>query len=136
MKKLLLGFALAGSFVFASAQTISFDQTTIDYGTIKTGSDGNRVFKITNTGDKPLIISNVKPQCGCTVPNWDKNPIAPGKTAEIKVNYNTNTNGNFRKNVEVYSNDPNNGRSTLWITGKVDPNAPEPKPLTATEKKN
>lgn len=135
MKKLLLGFALAGSFVFATAQTIAFDKTTLDYGTVKTGADGQRVFKVMNKGDKPLIISNVKASCGCTTPVWDKvNPIPPGKSGEIKVGYNTATNGDFRKMIEVFSNDPVNSRTALYIIGKVDPNAPEKK-MTAAEKK-
>ena len=52
-----------GTFAIASAQTISFDKTTIDYGTIPVNADGNRVFTFKNTGDKPLILSNVQPGC-------------------------------------------------------------------------
>ena len=66
MKKLVGGLLLLGVFAFSNAQTITFDKTTIDYGTVKANSDGNRVFTFTNTGDKPLILSNVQPGCGCT----------------------------------------------------------------------
>lgn len=125
MKKLFAGFALLGLFTAASAQTITFDQTTLDYGTVKTNSDGHRFFTVKNTGDKPLILSDVKPSCGCTVPEWSKDPILPGKSAKIKVGYNTGANGTFKKMVEVYSNDPENNRSVLYIQGTVDPNAPE-----------
>ncbi len=120
MKKLLTGLALTGVFILASAQSISFDKTTWDYGKIKKGSDGHRVFTVKNTGDKPLILSKVKASCGCTVPSWSKKPIAPGKTAEIKVGYNTNKVGHFRKLVTVFSNDPKNSRSVLYITGDVE----------------
>lgn len=134
MKKFLSGIALLGVFVFASAQTISFDKTTWDYGTVKTGSDGHRMFTVKNTGDKPLVLSSVKASCGCTTPEWSTTPIMPGKSADIKVGYNTGINGPFTKQIEVFSNDPVNGRSALIITGTVDPNAPE-KILTPAEQK-
>ncbi|MBW8362784.1 MAG: DUF1573 domain-containing protein [Kaistella sp.] len=140
MKKLFAGFALMGAFVLASAQTITFDQTTWDYGTVKTNSDGHRMFTVKNTGDKPLIISSVKASCGCTTPEWSQDPIMPGKSSQIKVGYNTAINGPFVKTIEVFSNDPVNGRSALNIKGTVDPNAKEvvkvltPAELKAAEK--
>lgn len=133
MKKILAGALLFGSFVFASAQTISFDKTTLDYGTVKTGSEGHRYFTVKNTGDKPLIISRVQASCGCTTPEWSTDPIMPGKTAQIKVGYNTQINGAFQKVIEVFSNDPVNGRSAINIKGVVDPNASEPTVSTAAE---
>ncbi|MEC5393859.1 DUF1573 domain-containing protein [Bergeyella sp. RCAD1439] len=125
MKKLLAGMFIIGALATASAQTISFDKTTIEYGTVKTGAEGHRFFTVKNTGDKPLIISRVQASCGCTTPEWSQDPILPGKTAQIKVGYNTQINGDFQKLIEVYSNDPSNSRSVLYIKGKVDPNAPE-----------
>lgn len=135
MKKLIAGIALFGTFALASAQTITFDKTTFDYGTIKPSADGTRFFTVTNTGDKPLILSNVKPSCGCTTPEFSQDPIMPGKSAKIKVGYNTTLNGPFNKMIEVFSNDPANSRSVIYIKGNVDANAPEPKPLTAEEQK-
>ena len=123
MKKILSGVALIGVVIFASAQTITFDKTTWDYGTVKTGAEGHRVFTVKNTGDKPLIISSVKASCGCTTPEWSQDPILPGKTAQIKVGYNTNINGAFTKIIEVFSNDPANSRTVINIKGVVDPNA-------------
>lgn len=125
MKKLLAGIAFLGIFALASAQTISFDKTTYEYGTIKPGSDGHRFFTVTNIGDKPLIISDVRASCGCTTPEWSKDPILPKQSAKIKVGYNTAINGTFRKQIEVFSNDPENSRSVIYIAGNVDPNAPE-----------
>ena len=125
MKKFFAGFALLGTIAFASAQTITFDKTTWDYGTVKTGAEGHRIFTVKNTGDKPLIISNVKASCGCTTPEWSQEPIMPGKSAQIKVGYNTAINGDFQKMIEVFSNDPANSRSVIYIKGKVDPNASE-----------
>ncbi len=120
MKKIFAGLFLTASLAFVSAQTISFDRTTFDYGTVKTGADGHRVFTVKNTGDKPLIISKVQASCGCTTPEWSQDPIMPGKTAEIKVGYNTTIVGPFTKIIEVYSNDPANSRSVINIKGTVD----------------
>ncbi|GAB1856728.1 DUF1573 domain-containing protein [Flavobacteriaceae bacterium MHTCC 0001] len=83
---------------------IEFKETTIDYGTIEKGADGVRTFEFTNTGDAPLIISNVKSSCGCTIPSKPKDPIMPGKTGEIKVKYDTNRVNPIRKTVTVTSN--------------------------------
>jgi len=123
MKKIIGGLMLFGTFAIASAQTISFDKTTIDYGTIPVNADGNRVFTFKNTGDKPLILSNVQPGCGCTASEWPKEPILPGKSAQIKVHYNTANAMPFKKSIDVFSNDPANGRVVLYIQGTVDPNA-------------
>lgn len=119
MKKLFLGLLFAGSFALVSAQTISFDKTTIDYGNVAVGADGQRVVTVTNKGNKPLIISKVSPSCGCTTPKWSNEPIMPGKSAKIEVGYNTQLKGGFKKSIDVYSNDPKQGRTVLWIEGKV-----------------
>ena len=135
MKNLLAGIALFGSFALATAQTITFDKTTFDYGDIKPSSDGTRFFTVTNTGDKPLVISSVKPSCGCTTPEFSTDPIMPKQSAKIKVGYNTALAGPFNKMIEVFSNDPANNRSVIYIKGNVDANAPEPKVLTPAEVK-
>lgn len=119
MKKLVGGLLLIGAFAFSNAQTITFEKTTIDYGTVKANSDGNKVFTFTNTGDKPLIVSSVVPTCGCTASDWTKEPILPGKSGQIKVHYNTGIVAAFKKNIEVFSNDPKNGRIILNIQGTV-----------------
>ncbi|SFI13160.1 DUF1573 domain-containing protein [Halpernia frigidisoli] len=123
MKNILAGLFLTASFAVASAQTISFNETTHDYGTIAKGANGQTFFTVTNTGDKPLIISKVQPSCGCTTPKWDSNPIMPGKTSKIDVGYNTQLVNPFQKMIEVYSNDPKNSRSVLYIKGTVTPEA-------------
>mgnify|MGYP001567193528 FL=1 len=88
----------------AGGAEITFDSEVIDYGTIAQNADGVRTFKFTNTGNAPLIISNAKGSCGCTVPTWPKQPINPGKKAEIKVKYATNRVGPINKSVTVTSN--------------------------------
>lgn len=83
---------------------IEFKTEIIDYGTIEKGADGVRVFEFTNTGNAPLIISNVKSTCGCTVPKKPKEPIMPGETGEIEVKYDTNRVNPIRKTITVISN--------------------------------
>ena len=107
--------------VQASTQdSIKFVKTMYDYGTIVQGSDGGCEFKFTNKGKLPLVLSNVKASCGCTVPEWPKEPILPGKSSSIKVKYNTNNQGNFNKSITVNSNALNN-TVILQIKGNVTP---------------
>jgi hypothetical protein len=83
---------------------IEFKSDTIDYGTIEKGSNGLRVFEFTNTGNAPLIISNVTSTCGCTIPKKPDGPILPGKTGQIEVKYDTNRVSPIRKTITVISN--------------------------------
>ena len=83
---------------------IEFKSDTIDYGTIEKGSNGVRVFEFTNTGNAPLIISNVNSTCGCTIPKKPDGPILPGKTGQIEVKYDTNRVNPIRKTITVISN--------------------------------
>ncbi len=105
MKKLVI-IALIGLVSFAAnAQAkISFKAETVDYGVISKGSDGVRIFEFTNTGDVPLIISDVKSSCGCTVPKKPDGPILPGVSSSIEVKYDTKRVGPIRKTITVYSN--------------------------------
>jgi len=100
--------------------SIIFDKTTHDYGTLVQGGNGNCEFVFTNKGKTPLLLSNVGASCGCTVPEWPKDPILPGKTGVIKVTYNTAIIGVFNKSVTVYSNAANNPVG-LIIKGNVNP---------------
>lgn len=69
--------------------TIAYDSAFYDFGTVKQGVMVKRTFHFTNTGKDSLVISNVKVTCGCTVPEWPKEPIPPGGKGEIKVGFNT-----------------------------------------------
>ncbi len=101
---------------------IEFKESTIDYGEIAKGSDGVRVFEFTNTGNAPLVISNVASSCGCTIPKKPTEPIAPGETGIIEVKYDTNRLGPIRKTVTVSSN-AETPTVALKIKGRVlDPN--------------
>ncbi len=72
---------------------IEFLETTYDFGTVKDGEKVKHVYKFKNTGKEPLIISDAKGSCGCTVPDWPREPIAPGKTGEIKVEFDSKNKG-------------------------------------------
>ncbi|MCS6929939.1 MAG: DUF1573 domain-containing protein [Saprospiraceae bacterium] len=124
MKKLFLviAFALLGG-MWAAAQVqngpvMTFETTTIDYGTIPKGADGLRKFKFTNTGNEPLIIKSAKGSCGCTVPTYPKEPIMPGESAYIEVRYDTNRVGEFTKTVTITTNEAVETRM-LTIKGNV-----------------
>ncbi len=69
---------------------ISFDKKIWDFGTINDGEVVEHTFRFTNTGTNDLIISNASASCGCTIPEWPKEPIAPGEKGEIKVEFNSN----------------------------------------------
>ncbi len=113
---------VSASFGFAQAK-IEFKakNNTIDYGTVSKDTDnGIRKFEFTNTGDQPLIITNAVSTCGCTVPSFPKEAIAPGKTGFIEVKYNMNP-GPIRKTITVETNAVNveEGRVALKIKGEV-----------------
>ncbi|EGV44161.1 DUF1573 domain-containing protein [Bizionia argentinensis JUB59] len=110
---------------------IEFKETTIDYGIIEKGADGVRVFEFTNTGDAPLVISNVTSSCGCTVPKKPEGPIAPGETGQISVKYDTNRVMPIRKTITVLSN-ADTPTTALKIKGDVI----DPKRSSVLEKKN
>lgn len=89
-----------------------------DYGTIQQGADGSSYFAFKNTGTEPLVLSEVRSSCGCTVPRWPREPIMPGKSDTIKVKYDTKRLGQINKTITVISNAINNP-VVLRIKGDV-----------------
>ncbi|MEC4005683.1 DUF1573 domain-containing protein [Flavobacterium sp. SUN052] len=125
MKKILfVAFVMINCAAFAQsgAKIVFKDKdNTIDYGTVSKDTDsGLRKFEFTNTGDAPLVISNAKSTCGCTVADYPKTPIMPGKTGVIEVKYNMNP-GPIRKTITIESNAVNvdGGMVALKIKGEV-----------------
>lgn len=123
MKKIFATIALAFGLGYAvnaqeslvptldpNAPEMKFETEVLDYGTVKFDGNGIREFKVKNIGKSPLTISNVQGQCGCTTATidgkqgWPQEPILPGKTASIKVKYDTKRPGPFEKNVTITSN--------------------------------
>ena len=85
--------------------TIQFEDTKHSFGNITEGEVVKHAYKFTNTGNNPLLISNAVASCGCTVPNYPKEPIPPGGSGEIVVVFNsTGRPGHQQKNVLIYSN--------------------------------
>ena len=119
---LFVGLMSFGSFAQEKKiAKIEFKTEVIDYGTIEKGANGVRTFEFTNTGNAPLIISSVKSTCGCTVPKKPKEPIMPGETGEIEVNFDTNGRPDLQqKMVKVSANTPSGGQ-LLRIQAFVEP---------------
>ncbi len=115
---LFVGLLSIGVYAQDTSAKIEFKSETIDYGEISKGSDGVRVFEFTNTGNAPLVISNVRSSCGCTIPKKPEDPILPGKTGQIEVKYDTNRVGPIRKAITVTSN-ADTATKVLKIKGTV-----------------
>ncbi len=131
MKKILLSTALCLAFVAASAQEnarpvggtgpmIQVDKEVHDYGTLPQGANGECTFVVTNIGDQPLILTNCKGSCGCTVPKCDTEPIKPGGKSTITVRYDTKRVGPINKSVTVSSNATNTPEKILRIKGSIE----------------
>jgi len=101
-----------------NAPEIYFEKTTHNFGSILKGKDGSTEFILKNTGKGPLIVNNVETSCDCTTPQWPKEPVMPGKTAKIKVVYDTKKIGVFSKTITVSSNAITN-KVELTIQGEV-----------------
>lgn len=114
-------FAFICGVMMVSAQAvIKFDKTSHDYGKFTEDKPQTYVFKFTNTGNQPLVIHQAFASCGCTVPTFTKEPIAPGKTGELKVVYNGKGKlpGRFKKTVSVRSN-ATNSLVRVYIEGEM-----------------
>lgn len=100
--------------------TITFEQKTIKLGTIYQQERYERVFTFTNTGDAPLVIEDIETSCGCTVVKYSKEPIMPGKTGEIKVDYipKKTTLGFISKSATIFSN-ASNSPEHIFLHGTV-----------------
>ncbi len=92
--------------------TVTFPETEFDFGEVMEGEKVTHVYKFTNTGNEPLIISNAKGSCGCTVPQWPKEPIAPGAEGEIKVQFDSKGKGKVGGNAQS---------KRVTITANTDP---------------
>ncbi|RYY39343.1 MAG: DUF1573 domain-containing protein [Chitinophagaceae bacterium] len=124
MRKLLLAAALIVGGFAAQAQDVKVDQAVkvntekFDFGKIKQGVPVNTAFEIKNVSDRPLVIESATGSCGCTTPTVPKEPIAPGATAKLPVNYNAAAMGAFTKTVTVKFAGINEPK-VLTITGET-----------------
>lgn len=98
---------------------IEFENTEHDFGTIPYKGEGTYEFVFKSKGEEPLVLKNVRPSCGCTTPEWPKNPVKKGEKATIKVTYNTKITGSFSKKISVYSN-ASDAPIVLLVKGRVE----------------
>ncbi len=112
MKKLIFGCSVAAFFMLMNGATaqgqgpvFGADNLTVDYGEVSYSGDGTRDFVFKNNGTEPLLITNAKGSCGCTVPEWPKEPIRPGGTGIIKIKYDTKRSGPISKTVTITTNE-------------------------------
>ena len=110
MKKIMLLFAVVLGFAFtASAQDsekaeFKFNEEKHDFGKIAQGTPVTTVFEFTNIGKEPLILTDVKPTCGCTIADYTKTPVKSGEKGVIKITYNAQAVMPFNKTIVVTSN--------------------------------
>jgi Protein of unknown function (DUF1573). len=113
-------FATGATFAQNNQAVIAADETSFDFGNIQ--EDNGTVahtFVVKNEGDAPLVLTRIIASCGCTTPEWTKEPIEPGGTGNIKITYNPKGRpGSFAKTISVYSNGKS-GSFVLTIRGDV-----------------
>jgi hypothetical protein len=108
---------------------IKFTKNTHDFGDIYQGDVSTHTFTFTNTGNAPLILANVQTTCGCTAPEWTKDPILPGAEGSIKVVYNSSGKmGKQNKIITVYSNASNSEERLSIIVNVLPPVSDKPAP--------
>ena len=102
--------------------SIEFETKRFDFGTVTSGDKVKKKFKFTNTGNEPLLISDVKTSCGCTASDYPKEPVTPGETAEIEAVFDTSgKSGAQTKNVTVMAN-TSPSSNVLILEGNVEKN--------------
>lgn len=101
----------------SNAEVLLVKESGFDFGKIPQGRPVTHIFEIVNTGKTPLLLTNLQASCGCTTPEWSKEPIKPGATAQIKVGYNSAAEGYFNKSITILYN--NNQSKSLLISGTV-----------------
>ena len=132
MKKILIIFigVLLISYSFAQKNgtekkvigpRIEFDNVSHNFGEMTEGEVVTHIYKFTNTGDKPLLLKNVRPSCGCTASNWSREPVMPNETGEITAKFNSNGYGgrNFQKSITVTTNMLTNNVKVIYFKGFV-----------------
>jgi len=135
MKKIVILIGLTGWIAFAHAQqaqvagtnpmvspsakpeVLVLKENAHNFGKIPQGRPATYNFEIVNTGKEPLKLDNVQASCGCTTPEWSREAIAPGASANIKVGYNAHAEGIFTKTVTIFYN--TNQTKTITISGEV-----------------
>lgn len=131
----ILGLAGMARAQVPAVQAISNDilllkETQYDFGKIPQGKPVTHIFEVVNTGKAPLKIEDVQASCGCTTPQWDHDPIAPGAVKKITVGYNAAVKGEFEKTITVFYNAGKTKQ--LHIKGEVWETPTDPAPANAS----
>lgn len=126
MKKISFAVALGlwGLGLYAQPKLTAPD-FTVDYGEVEFGGNGERIFRFKNEGKDPLIITNAQGSCGCTVPDWPKEPIMPGQEGQIKIKYDTKRAGAINKQVTITTNEPEGSNTHVVKVKGMVKNQPE-----------
>ena len=118
---LIVNFSLI-AFSQNKGPVLTFSETSHDFGDITQGDKVEHIFKFENTGTDPLIISDVVTTCGCTATKWNKEPILPGKAAEIVATFNSEGKEGRKNNViTIISNASNSPNRITMITNVIQP---------------
>merc|ERR1712144_85119 len=99
---------------------MTFQESEFDFGTIEKGTNGEHEFIFTNTGDAPLVIVNATSSCGCTVPEYSKEAVAPGEEGQLLVKYDGSGTNQVNKTITIVAN-TEKGKETLKIKAFVQP---------------
>ena len=130
-KTLLLALSLTAAAYTAQAQApatkvattagpaITFEEVKYDFGSVVQGGTVDHTFKFKNTGTAPLVISNIGVSCGCTTPEWTKDPIAPGKTGTIAAHFNSTGKMGMQNKVLTIESNATAGSTTVSLVGEV-----------------
>ena len=102
---------------------MAFEKSEHDFGTINEGDIVEHTFTFTNTGKAPLVIVSAKGSCGCTVPTWPKDPVAPGETGKMLVKFNSSGKPNQQSKQVTITANTEAGTETLQIKAMVTPKA-------------
>lgn len=98
---------------------MAFNETTFDFGTVNEGEKVAHTYVFKNTGNEPLILSDAKGSCGCTVPDWPREPIAPGAEAEVTVEFNSKGKKGKRNQKVTITANTNPPQTFIYLTGEV-----------------
>lgn len=130
MKKIFFLSFLVTAFVTAQGQSnpenskgpiIQFEEEVHDFGAIVEGTMAKWDFVFKNTGDKPLLLKEVQPGCGCTASEWTREPILPGQTGKVSATFNSTgyAGRSFQKGITVTTNMKENPMKVIFIKGTV-----------------
>ena len=130
---LCVGFgALAQSTTVQAADSsgakITFKESVHEFGEITQGDVVTHIFEYENTGNEPLIISNVRTSCGCTAPDWSREPLAPGEIGKLTIRFNSRGKMGMQNKMITITSNAQNSQERVRITGNV----LMPKPATTT----